>query len=198
MTKAYGRHLSKRPDGLTIDAPGSERTLIMEERRSYMKIRRIISYATIVAAFAGVSFPVLGQVSIQFGHEQQPPPPQYQQQPRYQSNWNDDQKRELRHIYYRLEHASQSFDGYRENALREIRTAAELMGMDLRGSGYAQQWQGSQSYGGYGQQPQSEESSEQTLHRAHDRLIDLAHNTGDPVRRHLVDAAHELDMALVR
>jgi hypothetical protein len=178
---------------------------MQEERRAIMKIQRMISYASIVAALAGVSFPVLGQVSIQFGHEQQqqpipPPPQQYQQQPRYQSNWNDDQKRELRHIYYRLEHAAQGqgFDGYRENALREIRTAAEIMGMDLRGSGYAHQWQGSQGYGGYGQQPQSEESSEQTLHRAHDRLIELARNTGDPVRRHLVDAAHELDKALVR
>jgi hypothetical protein len=163
-----------------------------------MKIRRIISYASIVAALAGVSFPVLGQVSIQFGHEQQQPRYQQPPPPRYQPNWNDDQKRELRHIYYRLEHANQSFDGYRENALREIRTAAEIMGMDLRGSGYSQQWQGSQGYGGYGQQPQSEEFSEQTLHRAHDRLIDLARNTGDPVRHHLVDAAHELDMALVR
>jgi hypothetical protein len=169
-----------------------------------MKIRRIINYATIVAALAGVSFPVLGQVTFHFGPQQQqqppPPPPQYQQpQQQYQPNWNDDQKRELRHIYYRLEHATRGYGGHRENALREVRTAAELMGMDLRGSGYSQQWQGSQSYGGYGQygqQPQSEEFSQQALERSRDRLMDLAHNTGDPVRRHLFDAAHELDMAL--
>jgi hypothetical protein len=179
-----------------------------------MKIRGFITYASTVAALGGGLFlaqrvqagPMLGQVSIHLGHEQQqpqppPPPPQYQQQqPRYQPNWNDDQKRELRHIYYRLEHATEGYGGHRENALREIRNAAEIMGMDLRGSGYAQQWQGSPNYGGYGQygqQPQSEEFSEDAIHRAHDRLIDLARNTGDPVRRHLVDAARELDMALL-
>jgi len=173
-----------------------------------MKIRRIITYASTVSALAGGFFlaqrvqagPMLGQVSIHLGHDQQQQQPQYQQpQQQYQSNWNEDQRRELRHIYYRLEHATRGYDGHRENALREIRNAAELMGMDLRGSGYAQQWQGSPNYGGYGQygqQPQSEEFSQQTLQRSRDRLMDLAHNTGEPVRRHLFDAAHELDMAL--
>jgi len=124
-----------------------------------MRIRRLITYALTVAAVGGVSFPLFGQVTLHFGlqQQQQPPPPpqQYQQQqPQYQSNWNDDQKRELRHIYYRLEHATSGYDSHRENALREIRAAAEEMGMDLHGSGYAQQWQGSPGYGGYGQQPQ--------------------------------------------
>ena len=178
-----------------------------------MRIRRIITYASTVAALGSVFFVAQraeGQVSIQFGHQEQQQPRYEQQQPQqYQSNWNDDQRRELRHIYYRLEHATQGFGGHRDNALREIRRAAEQMGMDLHGSGYARQWQGSPGYGGYGQQPQggygqqygqqpqSEEFSEDAIRRAHDRLIDLARNTGDPVRHHLVDAARELDMALL-
>jgi hypothetical protein len=130
--------------------------------------------------------PVLGQVSIQFGRPQ----------PQYQSSWSDDQRRELRHIYYRLEHANRDYDGHKENALREIRRAAEAMGMDLHGEGYARQWQGSEGYGGYRHEAESQEWSDNALRRAHDRLRDLAESTQDPVRHHLFDAVHELDRAL--
>ena len=164
-----------------------------------MKIRKIIGYTSTIAAVAGMPFlaqrvqagpvPVLGQVSIQLGRPQ-PPPPQYQ------PNWSEDQRRELRHIYYRLEHANKDYDGHLANAQREIRRAAEAMGMDLHGSGYSQQWQGSPNYGGYGQHPESQEWSDNILQRAHDRLRDLANSTQDPVRRHLYDAVHQLDLAL--
>lgn len=165
-----------------------------------MKIRSIITYTSTMAAIAGLPFltqsakagptPLLGQVSIQFGHPNQPPPQQYQ------SNWSDDQKRELRHIYYRLEHANKDYQGHRADALREIRHAAEQMGMDLHGQGYAQEWQGSQGYGGYNQQTESQEWSDNALRHARDRLSDLANSTQDPVRHDLKEAVHHLDMAL--
>jgi hypothetical protein len=172
-----------------------------------MKIRTIITYTSAVATLAGMPFltqsvqagpmPVLGQVSIQFGHQQ--PQPQYQPSPQsqYQPNWNDDQRRELRHIFYQLEHANKDYQGHRDNALREIRHAGEAMGMDLHGPGYDRQWQGSPGYGGYGQQQtESQEWSNDTLRRCRDRLRELARNTEDPVRHQLFDAVHELDMAL--
>lgn len=164
-----------------------------------MKIRSIVGYTSTLAVLAGLPLlplstqaaPMLGQVSIQFGHPQQPPPPA-----QYQPNWNDDQKRELRHIYYRLEHANQQYDGHKAAALREIRHAGEAMGMDLHGQGYSQQWEGSQGYGGYNQQTQSQEWSDNALRHSRDRLKELAESTQDPVRHHLFDAVHELDRAL--
>lgn len=169
-----------------------------------MKILKIITYTSTVAVLTGMPFltqrvhagpmPVLGQISIQLGRPQQPAPPP---PPQYQSNWNDDQKRELRHIYYRLEHANADYEGHRANALREIRHAAEAMGMDLHGSGYAQQWQGSPNYGGYSQQTESQEWSDNALRHSRDRLRELANGIqDDQIRHRLFDAVHELDRAL--
>ena len=161
-----------------------------------MKIRPIIRYASIVGALAAMPFlaqsvqagpvPILGQVNIQIGKPK----------PEYRPHWSDDQQKELRHIYYRLEHADRDYAGHRDSALREIRTAAEEMGMDLHGAGYAQEWQGTRSYGGYGEQAERQEWSQDALRRSHDRLKELANSTEDPVRGHLLDAVHELDMAL--
>lgn len=163
-----------------------------------MKIRSIVSYTSTVAALAGMPFlvqrvqarpiPMSAQIpTVQFGNQQE--------QPQEQSSWNDDQKRELRHIYYRLEHASGDYEGHRSNALHEIRRAADEMGMDLHGSGYTMQSEGSQGYGEYGQQPERQELSGDALQRTHDRLRDLANSAEDPVRQHLFNAAHELNMA---
>lgn len=164
-----------------------------------MKIRTIISSATMVAALAGVPLlapslqagPMLGQVSIQFGRDrdERPPPP------RYQPSWSEDQRRELRHIFFRLEHANRDYDGHRASAMREIREAAEAMGFDLHGAGYAAQWQGSPTYGGYGE-GQSQEWSDNVLRRSRDRLSELANTTEQPVRHELYEAVRELDRAL--
>src|SRR5579884_482428 len=160
-----------------------------------MKIRTIINYTSTVAAIAGLPLlapsvkaaptPLLGQISIHLGNNQPPPPSQYQ------PSWSDDQRRELRHIYYRLEHANKDYEGHRSDALREIRRAAEQMGMDLHGQGYAREWEGSQGYGGYNQQTESQEWSDNTLRHARERLRELAESTQDPVRHHLFEAVHD-------
>jgi hypothetical protein len=179
-----------------------------QRRKMVMKIRSIITYTSTIAALVGLPLlsqrveaapmPFLGQVSIQFGHSQPQPPPETQPAPeaQYQPNWNDDQRRELRHVFYQLEHATGDYEGHRNNAMHEIRHAGEAMGMDLHGPGYARQWEGSPDYGAYDRQPESQEWSDNTLRRCRDRLSNLADSTGEPVRHHLREAAHELDKAL--
>ena len=161
-----------------------------------MKIRTIFSYTSTVAALAGMPFlaqrvqagpiPLLGQVSVRFGAPQS----------RYQPNWSDDQRKELRYIFYQLEHANQNYLGHRANAMREIQRAGEAMGMDPHGPGYAPQWQGSPDYYGGYVQPERQDWSDNNLRRCRERLMALANTTQDPVRRHLFKAVHELDRAL--
>jgi len=165
-----------------------------------MKFSSMVSYTSALAALASMPLltqsiqagpnPILAQVPAYLGDQPRP------ERTDYHSNWSDDQRRELRHIFYRLEHANRDYEGHKANALHEIQEAAEAMGMDLHGSGYAQQWEGTRGYGGYDQQTENQAWSDDTLRRCEDRLKDLANDTQDPVRHDLFEAAHELDRAL--
>ena len=165
-----------------------------------MKFRSFGSYTSTLAALAGMPLlvqsapttptPTLGQSSVDFDQHSDYRPAGYQ------SNWNDDQRRELRHIFYQLEHANRNYEGHRANAVNEIRRASDEMGMDLHGTGYSMQWQGSPNYGGYDRQTETTAWSDNSLRRCQDRLRDLANSTQDPVRHHLYNAIHELDRAL--
>jgi len=133
-------------------------------------------------AAAAPSSGVLGQISIHFGHDhdQAPPPPQPAPM-----GFGDDQRHELRHIYWQLEHANHDYNGHRQEAVDQIRRAAEIMGMDLHGEGYDS---------GHGDQPQH--WSDHQLREARDRLADLSGRTGGREHEHLDRAVHELDRAL--
>lgn len=153
-----------------------------------MKLRSIIAYGAGLAAITGLPFiaqqasaaptPMLGQVSIQFGGGH--PQPEAM-------NWNDDQRRELRHIYWQLEHADRDYDGHRGRALEQIRHAAEDMGIDLHGEGYAQN---------FGNEPEHQGWSDHVLRRDRDRLAELADNADGHAQEHLREAIHQLDRAL--
>jgi hypothetical protein len=94
--------------------------------------------------------------------------------------FGDDQRRELRAIYFRLENVDRDYHGHRRAAIEEIRQAAEIMGMDLHGHG----------------EPEREEWSDHRLHETRDRIADLAERSHGPEREHLREAAHQLDLAL--
>ncbi len=156
-----------------------------------MRKHSIATIVSTVAAMAGLpllaqqataapSSGILGQISIHFGHDNPPPPAPAPM------GWGDDQRHELRHVYWELEHADRDYDGHRHEAIEQIRKAAEVLGMDLHGEGYG---------AGEGEgEPQH--WSDHRLREARDKLADLSNRSAGREHDHLDRAVHELDRAL--
>jgi hypothetical protein len=151
------------------------------------KNRSIALYVSTIAAVAALPLlaqpaaaspasGMLGQISIHIGGDHPQPQP---------VGWNDDQRRELRHVYWELEHADRDYNGHRHEAMDQIHKAAEIMGMDLHGDGYGE---------AHGAEPMR--WSDHKLREARDKLADLVANTSGHEHEHLDRAVHELDHAL--
>ncbi len=95
--------------------------------------------------------------------------------------WEEAKKHKLRHAYWLLEQADKDYHGHRLVAMKEIRKAGELIGMDLHGDGYSgekQKW------------------SDARLREAKVLLEDIVDLTGKREHAHLRVAIRELDKAL--
>jgi hypothetical protein len=96
--------------------------------------------------------------------------------------WEEEKVEKLRHAYYLLEHADGDYAGHRVAAMRSIKKAAEILGVEIRGGGHAEeaQW-----------------NSDRKLHEAKHILEDLQDQTGGKEQAHVHRAVKELDKALV-
>jgi len=99
--------------------------------------------------------------------------------------WGDEKRRKLRHAYWILEHAKGDYHGHRGAAMEHIRKAADILGMELHGDGYAE-----------GPHSESQAASDDRLLMAKHILEDVAGESGGREHEHLHIAIRELDHAL--
>jgi hypothetical protein len=103
-----------------------------------------------------------------------------QEQPQRVS-WEEAKKHKLRHAYWLLSQADRDYDGHRLVAMKEIKKAADMIGMDLKGEGYSgehQKW------------------SDARLREARQLLKDVVDETGHREHEHIRIAIKEIDKAL--
>ena len=96
-------------------------------------------------------------------------------------DWDDAKRRKLRRAYWILEGADHDYRGHRVEAMKEIKKAAEMMGMDLHGDGY-----------GGGRQKWSDER----LREARGLVEEVVDKTGRREHEHLRVALREINKAL--
>ncbi|HEY3861058.1 MAG TPA: hypothetical protein VGO59_04150 [Verrucomicrobiae bacterium] len=105
-----------------------------------------------------------------------------QAQPRRVAAWWTDAKRtKLRHAYWLLEQGDRDYAGHRLAAMKDIKKAAALMGMDLKGEGYSgehQKW------------------SDERLREARKSLDEVVDKSGGREHAQIRAAIKELDRAL--
>jgi len=96
--------------------------------------------------------------------------------------WEEAKKHKLRHAYWLLEQGDTDYQGHRLLAMKEIKKAGEIIGLDLKGEGYGgdrQKW------------------SDERLREAKTLLKEVALETGGgKEHEHLRTAIKELDKAL--
>ena len=96
--------------------------------------------------------------------------------------WEEAKKHKLRTAYWLIEHADRDYDGHRKAALKEVKKAGDIIGMDLHGEGYAGE-------------PKWE--SNRRLIEARRLLKEVRLETGGgEEHKHLRNAIHEIDVAL--
>jgi hypothetical protein len=96
--------------------------------------------------------------------------------------WEESKKHKLRTAYWLLEHADRDYDGHRLVAVKEVKKAGEVIGMDLHGEGY----------GG-----ESKWASDKRMREAKRLLIEVREETGGgEEHKHLRNALKEIDLAL--
>jgi hypothetical protein len=95
--------------------------------------------------------------------------------------WEEAKRHKLRHAYWLLEQADHDYKGHRAKAMKQIKKAGDIIGMDLHGEGY-----------GGTHQPWSDER----LREARGLLEDVVEPTGVHEHEHIRAAIKELDRAL--
>jgi hypothetical protein len=96
--------------------------------------------------------------------------------------WEEAKRHKLRHAYWLLEQGDKDYEGHRLLAMREIKKAGEIIGLDLKGDGYGgehQKW------------------SDERLREARKLLVEVRLETGGGhEHEHLREAIKEIDRAL--
>ncbi len=96
--------------------------------------------------------------------------------------WEEVKKHKLRQAFWLMEQADKDYKGHRAVAMKEVRKAGELIGMDLHGDGY-------------GGKPQAK--SDARLREAKVLLEEVVEATGGAAEHeHIRTAIKELDKAL--
>ena len=96
--------------------------------------------------------------------------------------WEEAKRHKLRTAYWLIEHADRDYDGHRKVALKEVKKAGDIIGMDLHGEGY----------GG-----EAKWESDKQLREARRLLKEVRLETGGGAEhKHLRNAIHEIDVAL--
>jgi hypothetical protein len=95
--------------------------------------------------------------------------------------WEQYKIEKLQHAYRLLEHADGDYSGHRDLAMRSIRKAAEVLGVELRGEEHAEE---------------SQWRSDRRLHEAKHLLEDLVGEGQGKEQPHIHHAIKELNKAL--
>lgn len=142
------------------------------------------TYSKLLNILAGVSFAVLtcstnnsraASAQILLG---QPSHPYLFQNVR----WAEEKVEKLRHAYYLLDHADGDYGGHRVAAMHSIKKAAELLGVEIKGGGHAEE---------------SQWASDRKLREAKRLMEELLDKTGGKEQQHVRRAIKELDKALI-
>ncbi len=97
-------------------------------------------------------------------------------------DWEEAKRRKLRTAYWLIEHSDREYEGHRKMALKEVKKAGEIIGMDLKGEGY----------GG-----EAKWESDKQLREARKLLKEVRLETGGgEEHKHLRTAIKEIDLAL--
>jgi hypothetical protein len=105
----------------------------------------------------------------------------WQQAPVERMAWTEEKRHKLRHAFWLLEQADRDYHGHKDAALKEIKKAGDLMGLDLHGEGYGgarQKW------------------SDERLREARQALDDIVDKSAGREHKHIRAAIHEIDRAL--
>ncbi len=106
----------------------------------------------------------------------------FTQSPSFQQvTWEQDKIEKLQHAYHLLEHADGDYGGHRDLAMRSIKKAAEVLGVDLKGKEHAEE---------------SQWKSDRRLREAKTLLEDLIGEGHAKEQPHIHRAIKELDKAL--
>lgn len=106
----------------------------------------------------------------------------FAQSPSFQQvTWEQNKIEKLQHAYHLLEHADADYGGHRDLAMKSIKKAAEVLGVDLTGKEHAEegQWK-----------------SDRRMHEAKHLLEDLVVEGKGKEQPHIHRAIKELDKAL--
>jgi hypothetical protein len=95
--------------------------------------------------------------------------------------WEDAKVEKLRHAYHLLEQADADYNGHRIAAMHSIKKAAEILGVEIKGKGHAEE---------------SQWTSDHKMQEAKHLLADLADETGGKEQTHVHSALKELNKAL--
>jgi hypothetical protein len=96
-------------------------------------------------------------------------------------SWEEAKRHKLRHAYWLLEQADRDYGGHRKEAMKEIKKAGDIIGLDLHGEGYGgehQKW------------------SDERLREAKQLLVDIVDKSHEREHEHIWKAIKEIDRAL--
>jgi hypothetical protein len=97
-------------------------------------------------------------------------------------DWEESKRHKLRTAYWLIEHADRDYEGHRKVALKEVKKAGDVIGMDLHGDGYS---------------GEAKWESDKQLREARRLLKEVRLETGGgEEHKHLRTAIKEIDLAL--
>jgi len=147
-----------------------------------MKIQYLSNYASAAALAALLPFSMLSSRAATAPSSLDANNSLLQQAQPQRLGWEEAKKHKLRTAYWLIEHAERDYDGHRKAALKEVKKAGDIIGMDLHGEGY-------------GGEPKWE--SDRRLIEARRLLKEVRLETGGGAEhKHLRNAIHEIDVAL--
>lgn len=146
-----------------------------------MKLRSISNFVSLAASLAVLPFGLAATPAASSAANPDAAVAPQQSSPLQRVGWEEKKKHKLRHAYWILEQTDRDYHGHREVALKEIRKAGKIIGMDLKGEGYGgekQHW------------------SDERLREAKSDLKDIVEETGGKEHEHIRAAIKEIDRAL--
>jgi hypothetical protein len=147
-----------------------------------MKIKYLFSFASVAALAALAPFTIASSRAASAPSTLDANSALLQQAQPQPVAWEESKRHKLRTAYWLIEHADRDYDGHRKVALKEVKKAGDIIGMDLKGDGY-------------GGEPKWE--SDKRLREARRLLKEVREETGGgEEHKHLRTAIHEIDVAL--
>ena len=147
-----------------------------------MKLKYLFNYASKAALAALLPFSILSSRAATAPSSLDANTAVLQQAQFQRVDWEESKRHKLRTAYWLIEHADRDYDGHRKVALKEVKKAGDIIGMDLHGEGY----------GG-----EAKWESDKQLREARRLLKEVRLETGGgEEHKHLRIAVKEIDLAL--